>query len=66
MKLLLCFVVDYAEQLMAELLVSYTTEREALMHAIDDIDVPQTLTDGMQCVHKAEAIAAYRARFNLE
>jgi hypothetical protein len=66
MKLLLCFVVDYAEQLMAELLVSYTTEREALMHAIDDIDVPQTLTDGMQCVDKAEAIAAYRARFNLE
>jgi hypothetical protein len=58
------FAVDYPEELMAELLVSYATENCSYMP--DDINIPETHTQGMERVNKAEAIEAYRAPFNRE
>ena len=51
---------------MAALLVSYATKREVLIHAIDNINIPETHTQGMERVEKEEAMDAYRPPFNRE
>ena len=58
--------VDYAHDMMEDLLTRYAEDRKGLMTCIEDqvAAVPPTLADGMERVGKDAAIANYIGRFN--